>query len=465
MHLLFVIIEFAIVLGLLVLIHELGHFIVAKACGVRVETFSIGFGTRLFGFRYGDTDYRISILPLGGYVKMAGELGGDGAPPTSNPLNTTGLLAQPASSPDDLTAKPRWQRVLIAIAGPVFNFVLAFFLLFLIAHYHHEVDQYLNGPAIVDYVPQGTPAASDGVSAGDTIARFNRISNPNWQQILEEAALNQNRPLPIAFTHNGQTRSSILTITVPVNTEFGPDDLMTAGLIPRMDPGPINVLTVSANSPADRAGVKAGDQFVSINGLHPHSVSALLAFLKDNKGAPDTLGILRNGQPLTLTATPEKMETPGSADQYRLGFSYRPPPADVERLPVGKAIQQSLKDTREGSMLILRVLKGLFTRHVAVNQMMGPVGMAQQIDIATQMGIWPLLNLVSVISLNLGILNLMPFPLLDGGMIFFLIVESVMRRDVNQQFKEVVYQVAFVCIILFAFFVLFNDITKLHLGH
>jgi len=461
MHLLFVVIEFAIVLGLLVLIHELGHFIVAKACGVRVETFSIGFGTRLFGFRYGDTDYRISILPLGGYVKMAGELGGDGVP-TPSALPSGGGLIDRASL-GDLTSKPRWQRVLIAVAGPVFNFVLAFFLLFLIAHYHHEVDQYLNGPAIVDYVPQSTPAASDGVSAGDTITRFNHIPNPNWQQILEEAALNQNRPLPIAFIHNGQTRDSTLAITVPANTEFGPDDLMTAGLIPRMDPGPINVLTVSANSPADRAGVKAGDQFVSINGLHPHSVYALLAFLKDNKGAPDVLGVLRNGQPLTLTATPEKMETPGSADQYRLGFSYRPPPADVERLPAGKALKQSLKDTREGSMLILRVLKGLFTRHVAVNQMMGPVGMAQQIDIATQMGIWSLLNLVSVISLNLGILNLMPFPLLDGGMIFFLIVESVMRRDVNQQFKEVVYQVAFVCIILFAFFVLFNDITKLHL--
>jgi regulator of sigma E protease len=450
MHIFFVVIEFAIVLGLLVLIHELGHFIVAKLCGVRVETFSIGFGTRIFGFRYGDTDYRISILPLGGYVKMAGELG----PPGSE---------DSAPAPDDLTSKPRWQRVLIAVAGPFSNFLLAFFLLFLVAHYHHEVDQYLNGAATLDYVPQGTPAALDGLAAGDTITRFNRVSNPTWNQIFDESALNLNRPLPITFLHNGETHTTNFTITVPSDTEFGADDIITEGLIPRMDPGPIEVLTVSADTPASRAGLQAGDQVVSINGLSPHSVLALLAFLKDNKGAPDTLGILRNGQPLTLSATPEKMATPGSADEYRLGFSPRPLPADVERLPVGKAMRQSLKDTREGSMLILRVLKGLFTRHVAVNQMMGPVGIAQQIDLATQMGIWPLLNLVSVISLNLGILNLMPFPLLDGGMIFFLLVESIMRRDVNQQLKEVVYQVAFVCIILFAFFVLFNDITKLHL--
>jgi regulator of sigma E protease len=463
MHLLFVIIEFAIILGLLVLIHELGHFIVAKLCGVRVETFSVGFGTRIFGFRYGDTDYRISILPLGGYVKMAGELGGDGAPIPST-LPSGGGLIDRNTSLGDLTSKPRWQRVFIALAGPVSNFLLAFFLLFLVAHYHHEVDQYLNnGPAVVDYVPQGTPAANDGLSAGDTITHFNRVANPTWQQIFEESDLNLNRPLPIAFTHNGETHTSTLALTVPANTDFGPDDLMTAGLIPRMDPGPINVLTVTANSPASRAGLQSGDQFVSINGLHPHSVFALLAFLKDNKGAPDTIGILRNGQPLNLNATPEKMETPGSPDQYRLGFSYRPPPADVEHLPIGKALKQSFDDNRNGSLLVLRIVKGLFTRHVSIKQMSGPVGIAQQIDIATQMGIWPLVNLVSLISLQLGILNLLPFPLLDGGMIFFLIVESIMRRDVNQQFKEVVYQVAFVCIILFTFFILFNDITKLHL--
>jgi len=461
MHLLFVIIEFAIVLGILVLIHELGHFIVAKLCGVRVETFSIGFGTRIIGFQYGDTDYRISILPLGGYVKMAGELGGDGAP-----LQTGGQPALSATAaPDDLTSKPRWQRVLIAIAGPASNFILAFFLLFLVAHYHHEVDQYLNGPATVDYVPASTPAAHDGLAAGDTITRFNRVYNPTWNQIFDESALNLNRPIPIAFTHNGQTINSTLIISVPSDTQFGVENLITEGLLPQMDPGPINVLNVTADSPADRAGLLAGDQLLTINGFHPHSVPALLGYLADNKGSTDTLGILRDGHPMNLTATPEKMATPGAGDEYRLGFSYRPPPSDIEHLPIGKAMAQSFNDNRDGSMLVLRIVKGLFTRHVSIKQMSGPVGIAQQIDIATQMGIWPLVELVSLISLQLGIFNLMPFPLLDGGMIFFLIVESIMRRDVNQQFKELAYQVAFVCIILFMFLVVFNDIAKLHLGH
>ncbi len=224
------------------------------------------------------------------------------------------------------------------------------------------------------------------MTAGDVITRFNRISNPNWEQILEESALNLNRPITVAFNHKGETRTGNLTITVPPNTEFGVDDVANVGLIPQMDPGPINVLSVAGGTPADRAGPQ-GRRPARHHQRVPTSLSlrALLAYLKDNKGAADALGILRNGQPLTLTATPEKMETPGAGDQYRLGFTYRPPPADIERLPVGEAMKQSLKDNREGSMLILRVIKGLFTRHVAVNQMMGPVGMAQQIDIATQM--------------------------------------------------------------------------------
>ena len=459
MHLLVIVVEFAIVLGIMVLIHELGHFIVAKLCGVRVETFSIGFGTRLFGFRHGETDYRISLLPLGGYVKMSGEYGSE--PLTDDPDQR--VLNQ-AQMDGDLTSKPRWQRVLIAVAGPFANFLLAIFLLFLVAHYHHEVDQYLTGPAIVDYVPVNSPAGHDGLVAGDTITRFNKAVNPTWEQLIDEAALNLNRPLPFTFTHNGQPHAGTLTVAANDQSEFSEDNLMTAGLIPRMDNGPVDVLSVSADSPASRAGLKAGDQLVRINNLSPHSVYALLAYLKDANGATSSLDILRQGQPLTLTATPEKMSSAGADTQYRLGFTYRPPPADIQHLPAAAASAQSLQENRNNSKLVLRIIHGLFTRHVSIKQMSGPVGIAQQIDIATQLGIWPLVDLMAVISLQLGIFNLFPVPPLDGGMIFFLLVESIMRRDVNQRFKELVYQVAFVCVILFAFFILFNDITKLHLG-
>jgi regulator of sigma E protease len=449
-HLLFVVVEFAIVLGIMVLVHEFGHFAVAKLCGVRVETFSIGFGKRILGYTYGDTDYRISILPLGGYVKMAGEMGGDSA----------------SGAPDDFTSKPRWQRVLVALAGPFSNFVLAFVLLALVAHYHHQVDKYLNGPAVVDYVPQNTPAARDGLAAGDTIVSFNGVNHPTWDAALTEMGPNlNNHDVALSFNHNGQIISRSLDMAPPGGEDFAEAGPAAIGLIPREQPGPIGVETISAGTPADRAGLKPGDQIVRIDSLEPHSVTALHAYLKDRAGAPSTLSILRNGEPLTITLSPEKVDSAPSYAQYQIGFLPHPNPVDVVKLPFGEAIRQSLRDNRDASTLILRVLQGMFTRHVSVKSLSGPVGIAQQIDIATQLGLWTLLTLIATISLNLGIFNLLPFPPLDGGMILFLLIESVIRRDVNQQVKERIYQIAFVCVIFLAVFVLFNDITRLHLGH
>lgn len=449
MHLLSVGLEFAVVLGIMVLVHELGHFVTAKLCGVRVETFSIGFGTRLFGFRYNGTDYRISALPLGGYVKMAGDTPGEA----------------PSGDPGEFNAHPRWQRVLIALAGPMANFILSFFLLTLVARFHHEVDRYLTGAAVVDFVPANTPAARDGLAPGDTITSFNNVANPSWTQILEESALNLNRDLPFAFTHDGATVQRTLHIsTGDSGAELSPASMAALGLLPRMQPGPIGVFSVAAGTPAQRAGLQAGDKLVRIDGLELHSVQSLLAYLRERNGAQSTLQVDRGGTPVTLAVTPERLDGGGGEAQYRLGFTNQMPPTEVEQLPWGGAMAQSVRDNLGDSLLIVRVLKGMFTRHVSVKSLSGPVGIAQQIDMATQMGYWTLMRLMSTISLNLGIFNLLPIPILDGGMILFLAIESAMRRDLNQQIKERVYQVAFVCLIVFAVFVLFNDITKLHLG-
>jgi len=450
MHLLLVILEFGIVLGIMVLVHELGHFFVAKLCGVRVETFSIGFGPRLFGIKLGETDYRLSALPLGGYVKMAGEYGAEAA----------------TSAPDDLTSKPRWQRMLIGLAGPVSNFILAFFLLVLVAHFHHEVDQYLNGAAVVDYVPVGSAAAADGLVAGDTITAFNGHAKPSWEQILEECALNLHRSLPLTYVHNGTSVTRELSIDTRDNSsELTPAGLIAIGLIPREQAGPVGVMRIEPGTPAERAGLRPGDQVAAIDGLQLHSVSTLLAYLKDRDGAPATLHVVRGGQPITLQATPEKLESPGATTQFRLGFQPAQSPVDVVRLPWSASVRQSLKDNRDDSTLILRVLQGMFTRHVSVKSISGPIGIAQQIDLAAQNDFpWTLFRVMSTISLNLGIFNLLPFPPLDGGMIFFLLIESVIRRDVNPEIKDRIYQIAFICVIFLAVFVLFNDITKLHLG-
>lgn len=447
MHLLQVIVEFLIVLGFMVLVHEFGHFAVAKAFRVRVEAFAIGFGTRLFGVEHGGTDYRLNLLPFGGYVKFAGDQPGEAA-----------------SDPGDFNAHPRWQRVLIALAGPVANFILAFVLFFLLAHFHHEVSQYLNGPAVVDYVAANTPAARDGMSAGDTILSINGRDNPTWFQVLEESALASNKTLPLVFQHNGQTVTTTIT-TPPMDKSGDPSETMLEdmGFLPRQQPGPIGVESVADGTPAAQAGLQPGDHVVSIDALTLHSVPTLLAYLKDRNGAPAVLTVERHGQTLQLPVTPRKMPGNGGEAGFRLGFSTQPMPSDVVHLPVGQAVHQSLKDSADNATLILRVLKGMFTRDVAVKSVSGPVGMAQMIDVAARNGYWTLLGLMSMISINLGILNLMPFPVLDGGMILFLFIEALMRRDVNQVIKERVYQVAFVCLILVAVLVMFNDITKLHI--
>ena len=455
-----ILIQFTIVLGIMVLIHEFGHFAMAKLCGVRVEVFSIGFGPRVFGFRHRGTDYRLSLLPLGGYVKMAGDN------PSEERRIDESIDVHGAAHPHDpaeFNARPRWQRVLIALAGPVANFILSFFLLFALGLFHHEVDQYLSGPAVVDYVAQNTAAAKTGITPGDTITLFATDKNPTWQRILEDCNLNLYHDVPFAFRHNGQVTTTSLHIEYNGDThEFAPENLFALGLLPSMQPF-VGVDNVPANEPAGRAGIQAGDQITAIDNLQVHSVATLLAYLRDRDGAPARITLVRNGQPQVVTVQPEKLPSGAGDTQYRLGFTPSAVPVTVERLPLLRAISQSVKDNHDDSTLIIRVLKGMFTRQVSVRSLSGPVGIAQQIHLAFSIGNWTLLRLMSTISLNLGIFNLLPIPLLDGGMIVFLLIESALRRDLNQTIKERVYQVAFVCLILFAAFVLFNDITKLHL--
>ena len=177
-----------LVLGIMVLVHEFGHFAVAKLCGIRVETFSIGFGKRLFGITHGGTDYRISLLPLGGYVKMAGDNPGE----------------IPSGDPGEFNAHPRWQRVLVAFAGPVSNFLLAIVIMAFVYMHHHEVDSFLSGPAQNDYALTASPAARTGIQPGDTIVRFENHNNPDWESILDATLLNLNRTVDFAYLHNGR---------------------------------------------------------------------------------------------------------------------------------------------------------------------------------------------------------------------------------------------------------------------
>jgi len=439
------IIQLGIVLGIMVLVHEFGHFAVAKLCGIRVETFSIGFGKRLFGFRRGDTDYRLSLLPLGGYVKMSGDNPGE-AP----------------TDPGDFNAHPRWQRVLVALAGPFANFILALGLMTGVSMLHNEVQEYISGPALTDYVPVSTAASRTGIHSGDLIVHYDTVENPTWDQVAIRSLLNINQNVAFSYLHDGQRVNTKLFVEAKEGADnFSLDRL---GLIPKMQNVPVQVDSLEPNMPAAHAGLKSGDQITTIDGLQLHSVPALLAYLQDQAGKPAALTILRNGQSLPLQITPQLAEVGDGTKDYRLGFRPVQPPVKVERLPFGKAVAASWEYNKKGSMLIVEVLKRMFTRQVSVRSLSGPIGIGQQIHQAAAMPGWmPIIGLMAYISLNLGIFNLLPIPILDGGMILFLLVESIMRRDLNQQLKERVYQVAFVCILVFAAMVIFNDISKLNI--
>ena len=427
----------------MVLVHEFGHFAVAKWCGVRVETFAIGFGKRVVGFRRGGTDYQINALPLGGYVKMAGEIPGEAV----------------SNDPGELNNHPRWQRMLIALAGPFSNFVLAFVLMAGVYMVHNEVNEYISGAAVTDYISPGSAVAKAGIHSGDTIVRFDNVENPTWDDVYNHCLLNLNQTVPFSFIDDRKRVDTRFFVASKASTpdEFSPDSL---GFVPRMQPTPVKVSSLMPDSPAMRAGLQPGDQIVSIDAVELHSVYTLLAYMQDRKGAPAEIVALRNGQTLHREITPELTDE-GGAKVYLLGFHPVPPPVKVEKLSIAKSLGKSWDFSMQNSMLIKDVVKGMFEGHVSVRSLSGPIGIGQAVHEAAEAGWTPLIGTVAMISINLGVVNLLPFPILDGGMIFLLLVEGTFRRDLPTVVKERIYQVAFVCIVLFAAFVISNDISKL----
>lgn len=446
-------VSFLLVLGIMVLVHEFGHFAVAKLCGVRVEVFSLGFGPRLFGVKWGDTDYRVSALPLGGYVKMSGETPGS---------ETTG-------DPGEFSSHPRWQRVLIAVAGPVANFILAFVLMAGLYMMHNEVQLYLSQPAVLDVVPSSSPAGRAGLESGDRIIRFDSQQNPTWEQLGDRAVLDANTTVPITVerTVNGQTKQFSTELLLADPSKGQDFDITSLGLIPKEQDGPVVIQDLIPDNPAVKAGLKSGDAILSVDGQTVHGVLSMIAILDQNGDKPANLVVERKGRQFTLSIQPVWTDFGSTSEPagWRLGFQPTPPPFTVEQLPLGKAMSRSFSYNLRYSGYIIDILHRLFTRHAAVmQQLSGPIGIARMTGEAAEMHGWePIIGLTALISLNLGIMNLLPIPILDGGMILLLCIEGLLRRDLKQEFKERVYQVAFVMIIVLFAIIMVNDVSKLNL--
>jgi len=353
----------AAVLGFMILIHEFGHYITAKMFGVRVEVFSIGFGTRLLGWRKGETDYRISAIPLGGYVRMSGE----------NPMEPR------TGDPGEFLSHPRWQRFIIAVAGPFMNIFLALALLTGVYMVSFSRPIWANKTALVGYVIKDSAAAKAGVQPGDKIVRLDDGPlNPTWQQVIPQMVLSPNQPVKVELQRGTQT----LTKTI-VPEPTGPDQYGSAGWVPDQ---PNVVTSLEEGLPADRAGMKLGDKIVAVNGRPVRSVPAIIDTLQDDEGKPATFTVERNGKQLNLSIKPELVLAPGEEDKrWRIGISCDPD--EVTQLPFIAALGQSWDDNKKSSYLILQLVEKMVRRQVSMRQMEGPIGIARASGEAAKQGL------------------------------------------------------------------------------
>jgi regulator of sigma E protease len=461
-------VAFIVLVGVMVVVHEFGHFLVAKLCGVRVEAFSVGFGPRLFGIKYGDTDYKVCLLPLGGFVKMTGENPGEVAMVPGTPVayqaaervlgqETPYSGREEMPDPGSFMNHPRWQRMLIGVAGPFFNFVLAFVLMVFYFTFINEVPDIRTTK--IEWVTPGSAADQAGLKPGDIVAKFDNALHPDYQKFHDMVGDDTNKTVPIAVDRDGATVQT--AIHLPGGVDAMHDDLSKAGIFVQYTQSPIQIDQVSPDSPAQHAGLESGDKIVSVDGHAFHTVMPLVDYMQTGKGNAMTLVIDRKGTTLPPIVVHPYIQDGG----WRLGFLPGGPedvPVRAEPMKFSSAVAESRDFCADSSLLIVNVLKKVLTHQVSVKQLSGPVGIAVAAGQAVKERYWlAKFDLAAGISLNLGILNLLPFPILDGGLILLLMIESIMRRDISLIVKERIYQAAFVVLVAFFAFIMFNDFSKL----
>ena len=421
---------FLFVLGVLIFVHELGHFMAARRVGVRVLTFSLGFGPKILKVKRGDTEYCISAVPLGGYVKMAGESPEDAR----------------SGAPDEFMSKTKWERFQILIMGPVMNIALAVVVLAVVLAQGAEVPAYEDKSPLVGAVEKGSVAERAGLQRGDRLLTVAGDDVPTWRDVEVAVGTRANRDIPITFDRGGRTQSVTVRPTAQGKYEIG-----DIGVLPDVSP---SVRSVVPGDPADRAGVKAADVVVAVDGERVIFARHLAEAISRNGGRQIELLIRRGADELRLPVTPEQR-----GDRGLIGVSISEETRTFKPGPL-EAVRLSVEQNIASSGLIFRTLGGLFTGATSVRQLQGPVGIAQLSGESAQAGWVSLLSLMAVISLNLGLLNLMPVPVLDGGHILIMALEGVARRDFSMQVKEKMLLAGFVVLMMLMVTVIYNDLTR-----
>jgi len=425
--------SFLVVFAILVFIHEFGHFFTAKLVGIRVETFSFGYGKRLFGIRKGETDYRVSLVPMGGYVKFLGEgeFFADGG--------TTGLPS------DHFLAKTRWERFLVMVMGSVMNILLAVLIFTAINMVGVTVPAYQDEAPVIGYIEPGSPAEKTGFALDDEILSVDNEKVATWSDVELAVGSKPDRRITVDVRRGGEVRE--IQLQTEKRTRYA---LGYAGFTGKFL---TQIRMVKPGSSAEKAGLKQGDVILSVDG-RPIYLYQFIEYLEKNPNRELEFTVSRQGETLTLRVTPRLEGKVGKIGAYTEAQSVE------KKYGFIGAVVQSVKDNVKNTFLIIRFVKDLILRRASTQQLGGPLEIASFSYAAWQMGFFAMLSWIGLISLQLGIINLFPIPVFDGGQIFVLGLEALFRRDFSPKVRQVWMQVGFVIFIFLIVFVILNDIVK-----
>lgn len=425
------IIAFVFVLGVMIFVHELGHYLVAKLLGIRVEVFSLGFGRRLIGFKRGDTDYRVSLLPLGGYVKMAGE---------NYDEELTGEVGE-------FMSHPKLHRFAVAVAGPLMNIGLAFVLVVVSFLIGVPTYRYLHQPAVIGSIEPASPAAQVGLQRQDIIVSIDGDPTATWQDVEILVSMSANQELNLTVEREDIQLQKRLTPVVAKELEVG-----TIGVTPFIA---YTISQVQPDTPAARAGLQPGDEILKVVRGTQTAVGFYesLETISSSQGESLLVEVRRGDQIFERTITAAEID-----GRWRIGTVVNL--VRVQKHGLLKAIQKSLERNYRLTALTFNVLGRIITGRTSVRTLSGPIEIARYSGRAASTGGIQLLSFMAFVSLQLGILNLMPIPILDGGVIALLALEGLMRRDISINVKERIFQVSFIFLMVLMAIVIFNDIAK-----
>ncbi|MFQ5630267.1 MAG: RIP metalloprotease RseP [bacterium] len=430
--------SFVFVLGILVFVHELGHFIVAKWIGVRVHVFSIGFGPRLFGFRRGDTDYRVSALPLGGYVRMAGD----------NPTDES------TGAQDEFSSRSVPERMAILLAGPLMNLICAVIFFALIYYIGIEQPAYLHEKAVIGWVEPATPADSLGIEIGDEVIAVAGTSVSTWWDVRGAFAPISAGNVNIAFRRENETLAR--SFKFPDSSSF-----REGGFWGAYPDWKYKIIAVNDNSPAQQAGLQAGDQFLEINGQPIHIWSTVQSTIESNPENPLEFTMLRDGERILLTVIPQKEESSGLG---RIGIASSETSTLVQ-FGVVESLKKGAQENIDHAGLLFSYLGRVFSGKESGREIGSVITIAFVAGEAARNGWEYMVRLMGMLSLQLGILNLLPIPVLDGGNLMILTIEGISGKPVSIKSRGIAQAVGLVILLGILVFALSNDVSRFILGN